>query len=666
MKSMNKLIKKINSDIKNSNYDSVLKFINDCKRYEDLIILKEQKILYKIATETKGKKIFSVYLSKIKEIDKLQYIYEKNYITFLYYIIPIMDKLTKKISIASEYINNDNIYTNLYRLGKYNDNNKLKSFEYILDNIICDEELSSKNKENPNHEQKVILNLDKFTQTYTNKNFEYERLIALANSRILSEDYKISYGYYDDSNGKENFDNFMNSLQLYEGIYNIHDEICYGRYVIKKAVGQKIYLKFKNIEYEKTLITGQRRENVRRRLAKHNQINSEFISVYEEFIRNVVTGEKLFYEENGIGYFEVTINQIIDDVKNTLNEEINYEDVNLHKVNNDIVQAAYLILIMLICQWNVINKLKLNSNDDFIKYYYPIDLDLAVKYISHLGINVDIKEIEKIFIGEFKKPNPYNIIYSPFIKLRNGEIYGIKYLVERMDWSLFLRRSLISGGDISKKYGHNMEEVVEDVFVKYHWNIIKRGYKLKVKKQTITDCDLITYKNGLLLLIQIKSSTKAKSPYDNWCVRNTIKMGVEQCKVCEKYLTLESKNISELLKKNNIDIEDIKHIQTLVVTPNYHFNGISIEDVPVVNFGYLISILNGAKIELMNENFEVIETKQPYLDSSWKSGKFVELLKKPFDWDLDLSGYKIDSKNIKLNDITIIKPILSEKTIKID
>ncbi|WP_436513123.1 hypothetical protein [Clostridium thermobutyricum] len=666
MKSVEKLIRKINLDIKSSNYDSVLKFINECKKYEELIILKEQKILFKIATKGKNRKVFSLYLKKIKEIDKLQYIYEKNYITFINFIISALDKITKRINIVSKLIDNDTIYTNLYRLGKYNDMNKLKAYEFLLDNIIYDEELASNTHESPNNKQKVILNLDKFAQEYTNKNFEYERLIALANSIILSKDYKISNGYYDDIIGKQNFDNFMELLQFYEKIYNIHDEICYGRYVIKNIVRQKIYLKFKNLEYEKTRITGQRRENVRRNLAKHNQINSEFISFYEEFIRYTVIGEKLFYEKNGIGYFEVTTEQIIDDVKTIINEEINYEDINLYRVDNDIVQASYLMLIMLMCQWNVISKLNLKTNDDFIKYYYPIDLDSVVKYIKHFGINVDINQIEDIFLGEFKKSNPYNIIYNPFIKLSNGEIFGINYLVERMDWSLFIRRKLINGGYISKKYGSNMEEVVEDTFIKYHWNIIERGYKLKVKKQIITDCDLITYKNGLLLIIQIKSSTKAKSPYDNWCVRNTIKKGVEQCKLCEKYFNLESEHISELLKKNNIDVEDIDHIQTLVVTPNYYFNGVSIEDVLVVNFGYLISLLNGAKIELMNENFEIIETKYPYLDSDWNSEQFINLLKKPFDWDLDLSGYKVDYKNINLNEFTIIKPVISEKTIKIN
>ena len=233
-----------------------------------------------------------------------------------------------------------------------------------------------------------------------------------------------------------------------------------------------------------------------------------------------------------------------------------------------------------------------------------------------------------------------------------------------MDWSLFIRQNLINGGDISKKYGSYMEGLIEAVFRERGWSIIARGHKIKEKNNTVTDCDLITYKNGLLLLIQIKSSSKGKSPYDNWCVKNTIKKGVEQCKKCIEKFNLDDENIKDLIKNKGINIESIDNIQAVVVTPNYHFNGINIEDIPIINFGYLISLLNGAKIELINEDFEIIKTSNPYLDECWNSNEFIDLIRNPFDWKLDMDEYKIKYDKIDLNYLTVIKPMISENTVK--
>ncbi len=662
MNNINKLIRKIDLDISKLNYESILDFISECQEYEDLKVLKEQKLLFKIAMRTNNKKVFSIYLDQVKKVNKSQYNYEKNYIKFLNLTTEILNKITKDIEIVYEFTNMDNIYTNMYRLGKYNDINNMNAYELILDNIISDHELVNKNAKID--KKKVVLNLYKFTQKYKDKKFDYERLMALANSIILNMKYKVTDGYFNDRIGKEYFNKFMSLLYYYENIYNLNDDIAYGKYVVKKIIGKNIYLKFTNISYEKTRITSQRRENIRRELAKHNNRNSEFINYYGEVIKDVVIAQKMYYEKNEIGSFDTSIDEIINSVKNIINEEINYEDIILYLTGDKSVQASYLILIILISQWGVISKLKLKDDDDFIKYYYPINLDSIIKYIEQFDIKVKSEEIKKIFVEEVKSPNSYSLLYNPFIMLSNGELFGIHYLVERMDWSLFIRRKVIKGGDISRKYGTSIEKLVENVFEEYNWNIIARGYKLKVKNQIITDCDLITYKNGLLLLIQIKSSTKVKSPYDNWCVQNTIKKGVEQCKTCKKYINKEGIHIKDLLNNTGINIEGIEDIQTIVVTPNYHFNGISIQDIPIVNLGYLISLLNGAKVEIMKENFEVNEIAMAYLEENWKSSDFIRLLKKPFDWKVDLEEYEIEENKIKFRDINIIKPIIREKTIK--
>lgn len=119
-----------------------------------------------------------------------------------------------------------------------------------------------------------------------------------------------------------------------------------------------------------------------------------------------------------------------------------------------------------------------------------------------------------------------------------------------------------------------------------------------------------------------------------------------------------------MIKNNGINIERIDNIQAVVVTPNYHFNGIDIEDIPIINFGYLISLLNGAKIELINQDFEIIKTSTPYLDDYWNSNEFINLIRNPFDWQLDLDEYKVKYDKIDLNYLTIIKPIISENTLK--
>lgn len=73
-----KRIKSIVNNIKAGNYDDVLCYIRKTTSLEELLLLREHKILQYIVDKAKNEKVLNEYLEHIKKIDNDCYLREKN------------------------------------------------------------------------------------------------------------------------------------------------------------------------------------------------------------------------------------------------------------------------------------------------------------------------------------------------------------------------------------------------------------------------------------------------------------------------------------------------------------------------------------------------------------------------------------------------------------
>ena len=564
-----------------------------------------------------------------------------------------LEEINEQINKIVIKIEDFDIYTSLYEVAHIydeKDSMNIKNISYpMLETIKKILSLNSENK---------TINIDKFTQYLTDERDEDEIEYALILNLILSRAQTKLNNVINcfDKKAHSFYLNLICEVEKYQFIYKIRDEVTYNRYYVKN-VGEKVLkLDFSNINMEKSRVSGQRRVNVRQYMACREIINEEIWNRYNLIIKDVVDAMHQYYSEYGF-HIKKKYEDIVDEIRRVISEEFNYEDYYLFCINDKKIENCYSVLMIIITIWKVTENIQC-ERDEFVKYYFPIFWEEIEAYLESAGIEGDKEKVEKIFLYDKRKNSPYDLIYSPFIRVEKGKVYGIINICKRMDWLLFLRKRLVSGGIIAKDYGHQFEEMLSEIFKQYKWNILEKTYKIKQNGRVITDCDLIVYCKGILILIQAKAIAKGKGPHDQWSAYNTVKLGVAQAKKCTRFL---EKNLEEFSTKHNVKVEKV---QPLVVTANYLMNTIVIDDVPVISIDYLIAILDGAKVAVHRENVKDYYIKKNYLPLDWKIDEFIRLLYKSYEWDVDLENVKEKVKYKSCDKYIFEIPYLEEKNVK--
>ncbi|MFQ7660923.1 MAG: hypothetical protein ACLRLS_10670 [Roseburia intestinalis] len=624
-----KSIKKIMKCTREGSYDELLNYIKEANDSEDLFALREHKIIQYIVDNTKQEKILKSYLERIKIIDNRHYVHEKNYIKLLKIVKKELCEISEKINNIVNKIDITNIYTNLYDLAYVYEEQDLMNIQH-LSGLMCD----AMDKIVLLKSRQTSINMDKFTQQLTEERDEDEIEFALILNLFLSND-KGNQNILSFSGGRESYIYYIKlieEVEKYQRFYRIRDEVTYNKYYVENADGKVIRLSLVNLNIEKSKVSGQRRADVRRHLAGKNGRNEEVWKRYNLIIRDVADAMYQYYFDNGFVVGK-EVEAIIGEIRNIIAEEFGYEDSYLLNMDDKTVEFCYSVLIVIIVVWKITENVQC-GRDDFIKYYFPIFWEGILKYLEEAGLKGDREIIEQVFLYDKNKTSPYDLIYAPFIQLEDKRTYGIISICKRFDWSLFLRKRLVNGGIVAKEYGHEFEMMLSEMFEHYKWRVLERAYKIKQNGKVITDCDLMVYCKGMLLIVQAKAITKGKGPHDQWSALNTVKLGVLQAKKCTDSL---GKQLGTINKKYNVEI---RKIQPVVVTANYLINTVVIDDVPVISADYLLSLLGGAKVSVHTEGSDDYYLKDTYLPNDWKVEEFAELLYESYEWNVDLEKVK--------------------------
>ena len=157
----------------------------------------------------------------------------------------------------------------------------------------------------------------------------------------------------------------------------------------------------------------------------------------------------------------------------------------------------------------------------------------------------------------------------------------------------------ISGrlGKSSNFFGKNVfERFVRDRLELYNWKVIKSSITLKKNKQIVTDVDLLAYKDGVLVIGEVKVAHCERSPYQIWKASVTLRQAQEQAKTTLEILKNDLTLLKSIFAKENIklQVQDIKHIIPVVITTSNYFT--SLEKSPnIIGFDMLMELMNHAQ-----------------------------------------------------------------------
>lgn len=615
---------KVKKAAKEKNIDFIINYLLKLDDLETFRAFKHQKILYNLARHDKFSIIAETYLSCASKIPLVDSRQESLYIDFVIVTSLIIAKAENEITLIIESLKDCHLFDVLLSLVKwmYNTVTKISKKPYSL--------LNEKNLEKLNNIDKAsYINtvLHKINAELVDLNLSVTRLIYYLVNNLSNQNTKS--GKFIENKTIEKLVTFSSCL---EAIYYRVDQVSYDELSISNVdfENHTITLEFQDINLQIARQTGIRR--LIAKIQKEPRSLRFFIERYKEITKDIIIGYINFYQSIGLR-INKSDEEIIKDSFNLLSQYFSYEDEILLLSHDSIseIDAIYLMAVELLCQINVLSNIVISDDPlDFGELLFGVNFKVLEEYLSQM---IDIQYIKKAF-PLFYSESPIKLLdlkTKPLFFTKDGEVLGVLSLAQywASTGSVNIRRQIIKGDYLGKKYGEVLEEYLEQIFTDYKWNILGRQIKIKINGSLLTDVDLIVENYGLILLIQIKGISESRVPYEYWKCKIKIQEGVEQAKLASEYLTIESQLLKGLLTKRNISLEKISVIQPIVITPDITFNGWNISNIPVICLDYILSILNGAKLEIVSKDQKIIETNY-FLSPEPTADEIINLLKKPY------------------------------------
>ena len=152
-------------------------------------------------------------------------------------------------------------------------------------------------------------------------------------------------------------------------------------------------------------------------------------------------------------------------------------------------------------------------------------------------------------------------------------------------------------GKSSNFFGKNVfEKFVRDRLKLYNWKVTQSSITLKRNKQIITDVDLLAYKDGIVVIGEVKVAHCERSAYQIWKASVTLRQAQEQAKITSDILKNDFTLLRAIFAKDNIKLQaqDIKHIIPVVITTSNYFT--NLEKTPaIIGFDMLMELMNHAQ-----------------------------------------------------------------------
>jgi hypothetical protein len=450
------------------------------------------------------------------------------------------------------------------------------------------------------------------------------------------------------------------------------DNVSYGEWYVSKISKNnslKVEFAFTDLSLAHANEIGRRRELIGNVFGRKEP--RWMAQMLEDFAISVLKSALEFYRHKllPVSYFRKEYETAEKSVLRLLKDFLDAEDELLLataiKTNNDAVLIQYLVAISLLCYSIAAISLRERSGKSHRKLLtcpiIPIEKikKSIIRQIGHTVPLIDglIRSALDSYILNLPTTKYLNIFLKPYIKVDGEKFFGIGSMINS-NWTPTVRADLIKGGTLAKSYGSIWEEYIRNTLSDYGWIVTEGGRKIRNGNQISTDIDILAVKNELLLVIQVKViAVTGFDKYEYWKIRKTIEKGAEQSLVAEQIIGNNPSLLASILPNAKI-AKQVKIIQPLVVTNSPLFDGWSYKSIPVLSVGYLISMLRGARVKYLNQDYSIVAEKSYAKGKELSTNEFLEYIKKPCDWKLSKEIEKVEFMWVELEDIRLGFPQL--------
>lgn len=157
------------------------------------------------------------------------------------------------------------------------------------------------------------------------------------------------------------------------------------------------------------------------------------------------------------------------------------------------------------------------------------------------------------------------------------------------------------------------ERITRERLEHFGWKVVKSPVCLKTCKQNTTDIDVLAFKNGIVLVGQLKVANCGRDSYQIWKAKQTLMRAVEQSRISSDIINSTPNLLYSIFKKNYPEIEkaEIREVIPIVITStNYFLNLASQSNIAVISLDMLIEIMFHAK-DTQNDTLIVRSLRNP-------------------------------------------------------
>lgn len=241
---------------------------------------------------------------------------------------------------------------------------------------------------------------------------------------------------------------------------------------------------------------------------------------------------------------------------------------------------------------------------DLASYSYSVYLLLYIELLILLFVDkkiykiCNLKDIKKNMFGaniisdeEFEQTikicfpeEQGKSLKTEFYKIENGIVLGCwmfnsdLLIIEKVNDLVFnIKQNVMLGKDVDTFGKKILEKIVKEIANKNDWKTVKSNIQIKS-----TDFDLIAFKDGNVILGQVKASHTTRKPYSLWKANEVILDANRQILRCKKAIEEDKYLLYSNLKREKIVSrrEEIKNVIFIVICGNSYLNGNG--EIPVV------------------------------------------------------------------------------------
>jgi len=464
--------------------------------------------------------------------------------------------------------------------------------------------------------------------------------------RSLNTSQKVFLKINDNSIKKDFADNITDSLTI-SGFLNsldyVHDNLSYSTCKISKIVNNKkpiFWLDFIDENYVKSREIGLRRMFTQRIIGSKRKswlAESLFPIGFKAF-------EKAWNYYKNDNFKSNEFLKIKEELEKEL-EQLDVEDELLVSFGSDNnIKHLYIKSVVLLAYITAMNYF--NSDDFPIK---QVKENLKSIYVDGECIGDDID----FTITELPVKNHIDLLLKPLLVSNTDSIHQIKYIASN-HWVQWARNSCMKGGTIADKVGKAWEKFAEFTFEKNNWNIIGSSIEIKQGKNKITDIDLLVEMDNVVFIIQMKTFyTLDYNEYSQWKSKEKLRKAAKQLNAVD--LTL----IKEQLFKIGKTISANK-IVPMILTNLHMYNGWNCDGARVVSFGSLSQFFNGANVEVVTIDGEILSSKK-FMDLNVPvADEFIEFIQNPLDWRIANNTIKMSHHELEFDDFIVQIPVIKD------